>query len=92
MGTCRASAIVQPSPDELEITDAAIRTYGRFLAVVGRRLITRGCADGGLICEDRTNRARPRIWRILPDGAIAPEARYNFARRDFVSVPLPHGL
>ncbi len=78
--------------NEVEITDEAIIAYARLLAILGRRLRTHGRGDGGLICEDRTSRARPNMWRILPDGSILPDTRYNFVRRAFVTAAVPDGI
>lgn len=75
-----------------EITDAAIGTYARLLATTGRRLRTHGSADGGMICEDRTSPARPRIWKISPDGAMVPDTLYSFALRAFTAAALPQGV
>jgi hypothetical protein len=77
---------------KFEISDAAIGAYRRLTAATGRLLITSSAHDGGLICEDRTQRARPTVWRISPGGAVLPDRRYSYARRGFVTSPLPHGV
>lgn len=71
---------------------AASRTCGRLLAGSSRRIRTYAYRDGGLICEDRASRARPRIWRIGPDGQLLPDSTYSFARREFVSLPVPEEI
>lgn len=76
MGTCQHST---------EITDAAIEGFARLIAATGARFITYGREDGGLICEDRTSRARPRLWRILPSGRILPDSRYSFTAHRFTA-------
>ncbi|MFL5824486.1 MAG: hypothetical protein ACJ764_13715 [Solirubrobacteraceae bacterium] len=60
-----------------------------MLAAMAGRVKTHGYRDGGLICEDRTSRARPSAWRISPDGSVVPARVYSFARRAFISGPLP---
>lgn len=75
-----------------EITDAALSAYRRLVRAVGRVLWTHAAGDGGLICEDRTIRARPIMWRISPDGAVVPDSRYNFAAGGFIAAMLPHDL
>ena len=82
MGTCR----------ELEITGAAVNAFARLLIAVGGPLRTHGCADGGLICEDRTSRARPNIWRISRDGEVLADRPYSFKLRAFVAAALPAGV
>jgi len=77
------------SPQETEISLAAIDGYGRLLRTVGGTLFTHAAKDGGLICEHRASRSRPRLWRVLPDGEILADAPYNFARGEFVAVKLP---
>jgi hypothetical protein len=77
---------------EIEITEEAIRAYGRLLASLGGRIRTRAFRDGGLICEFRSGRARPTMWRILPDGAVLPDRRYSFVRRGFITAALPQGI
>ena len=74
---------------EVTITEAAVRTCGRLLAGMADRIATYAYRDGGLICEDRTSRARPRMWRITPDGDLLSDWSYNFTRGAFVPVPLP---
>ena len=74
------------------MTEAALAAYGRLLAVRRARLITYASGDGGLVCEDRSSRARPALWRLSADGAILPDSRYSFRLRAFVSAPLPQGL
>lgn len=75
--------------EEVTITEAAIRTCGRLVAVMAGRIATHAYRDGGLICEDRTSRARPKMWRITPDGTLLPDCSYSFTRRGFARVPLP---
>ena len=79
MGTCA----------EPEITDAAIDAFARLLVLTGGPLRTHGRQDGGLICEDRTRRAHPRLWRISPEGELLPDSRYDHARRRFIATALP---
>ena len=78
--------------EQIEISPAAISAYGRLLGAVGRRLYTHAAPDGGLICEDRTSKARPTMWRILPDGEIHPDRPYSYRRSGFVAVELPHSV
>lgn len=73
------------SSEEIEISPAAISAYGRLLGAVGRRIHTYAAQDGGLICEDRTSRARPTLWRILPNGEILPDRPYNYLLAGFVA-------
>ncbi len=75
--------------DETEISDAAISGYGRLLRAFGRRITTYATNDGGLICEDRSKRARPTMWRISRDGVILPDSPYSFSLRTFVSATVP---
>jgi hypothetical protein len=75
--------------DEVTVTEAAIRTCGRLVALMAGRIATHAYRDGGLICEDRTSRARPRMWRITPDGALLSDSSYHFTRQAFSQVPLP---
>jgi hypothetical protein len=89
MGTRQACAATTSASREIEITDAAIGAYARLLATVGARLRTHGCHDGGLLCEDRRNRARPTIWRISPEGAVLPDTRYDYRLRAFVAGAVP---
>jgi hypothetical protein len=77
---------------EMEVSEAAIRAYGRLLGALNGRIRTHPSCDGGLICELRPGRARPILWRIQPDGAVVPDTRYNFMRRAFVTTPLPQGI
>jgi hypothetical protein len=77
---------------ETEISRAAICAYGRLLRVLKGRIRTHASSDGGLICELRVGRARPLLWRILPDGTVAADSRYSFVRGAFVTAPLPQGL
>ena len=77
------------SSEEIEISPAAIGAYGRLLGAVGRRIYTYATPDGGLICEDRTSRARPTMWRILRDGEILPDRPYDYLRAGFVAGELP---
>ncbi|HEY1524332.1 MAG TPA: hypothetical protein VGF70_15080 [Solirubrobacteraceae bacterium] len=74
---------------EATITEAALRTCGRLVALMAGRIATHASSDGGLICEDRTSRARPRMWRIMPDGALLSDSSYNFTRQKFIRAPLP---
>lgn len=89
MGTCAA---LRERGGDVEITHSAIRAYGRLLAVFGPRLRTHGHGDGGLICEDRTNRARPLMWLIAADGSITPDTRYSYRHRAFVPAAAPQGV
>ena len=75
--------------DEVTITDAAIRTCGQLVALMADRIATHPYRDGGLICEDRTNRARPKMWRITPDGALLSDCCYSFTQGAFATVPVP---
>jgi hypothetical protein len=79
-------------PGEIEITEAAISGFSRLLSVARGRIETHAFGDGGLICEDRTVRARPTIWRVSPDGAVLPDTPYNFRLRAFIAAELPPGL
>jgi hypothetical protein len=89
MGRCPS---VAPATEELEVSAAAVGSYARLLAGVPGSFRTHGCRDGGLICEERSNRARPIVWRILADGSILPDTRYNYAVRGFVTAALPSGV
>jgi hypothetical protein len=80
------------SGDQIEISDAAIASYKRLRDAVRGRLVTHAAGDGGLICEERTHRARPTIWRVAPDGAVLPDRPYNFALRTFITAGLPSGV
>jgi hypothetical protein len=75
--------------EAVTITEAAIRACGRLVALMADRISTHACRDGGMICEDRSSRARPRMWRITPDGTLLADVSYNFTRQAFVRVPLP---
>ena len=75
--------------DDLDVTPAAIRTFGRLLVVTGGHVAAHRSPDGGLICEDRSRFARPALWRILPDGTVRPDSRYSFVRRGFVTTAVP---
>lgn len=88
MGTCH-NGNVSSSVDELLITEAAITTFRQLLDTLTGRITTHGYGDGGLICEDRTNRARPRIFRIAADGELLPDSIYSFSRGGFVRAPAP---
>jgi hypothetical protein len=77
------------SPDETEISLAAIDGYRRLLRAVGRTLLTHAANDGGMICESRASRSRPSLWRVRPDGEILADAPYSFAVGEFVAVKLP---
>ena len=74
---------------EFTVSDAAIRTGGTVLAAMAGRIRTHAYPDGGLICEDRTSRARPSVWRISPDGSVVPASVYSFARREFIAGRIP---
>jgi hypothetical protein len=74
---------------EVEITGAAIRTYGQVLRAIGRMITTHADGAGGLICEDRGVRARPTMWRISADGSLLPDSRYSFRTRTFTATMLP---
>ncbi len=89
MGTCPTGGVEELVADEVTVTEAAIRTCGRLAALMARRIAIHAYRDGGLICEDRTSRARPRVWRISPDGALLSDSSYNFTRQAFIRVPLP---
>ena len=86
MGTCQSAGLLET---EIAVSRAALRTYGRLRAAMAGRVRTYAYRDGGLICEDRTRPARPRMWRIAADGALLPDSTYSFARRAFVSTPGP---
>jgi hypothetical protein len=75
--------------DEIEISEAAIGAYTRLLNAVRGRIETHPSADGGLICEARTGRSRPTMWRVSPDGGVLPDSPYNFALRAFITAELP---
>lgn len=77
------------SCDEIEISAGAICGYGRLLGLLGATLITHATKDGGLICEHRTPRARPTLWRISADGEVLPDSPYSFVSRAFVTANLP---
>jgi hypothetical protein len=89
MGTCQRGSVEELVADEVTVTEAAIRTCGRLVALMTSRITTHAYRDGGLICEDRSSRARPRMWRITPDGALLSDSSYNFMRQAFVRVPVP---
>ncbi len=89
MGTCLAGSVEPSLAEEVTITEAAIRTCGRLVAMMTGRISTHAYRDGGLICEDRTSRARPKMWRITPDGALLSDCSYSFVRGVFAPVPLP---
>ena len=77
---------------EIEITDAAMSAYGQLFRAVGRVIRTHAAGDGGLICEDRTVRAKPIMWRISPEGTLVPDHPYSFVNRAFVTGVLPSAL
>lgn len=77
---------------DIEITSAAMRTYGRLVTSSGGRVIGHPFPDGGVICEDRTRFARPTLWRIRADGRLLPDNRYSFMRRGFVTTTVPDGV
>lgn len=78
--------------DEVEISVAAICAYGRLLRAVGRGMRTHSAGDGGLICEDRTVRSMPVMWRISPEGAVLPDHPFSFITRSFITAKLPREL
>jgi hypothetical protein len=92
MGDGKNAARGPARPGEIEITVAAIGGYGRLLGAVRRRIRTYASGDGGLICEDRTFRARPTMWRIAPNGAVLPDSPYDFCRGTFIAAGLPWGV
>jgi hypothetical protein len=92
MGASEGQARRASCRGEIEITEAAISGFSRLLSAVRGRIETHAFGDGGLICEDRTVRARPRIWRVTPDGAVLPDTPYNFRLRAFISAGLPPGF
>jgi hypothetical protein len=77
---------------EIEITDAALGGYRRLLGAVRGTVRSYAFGDGGLICEDRTVRARPTVWRVSPDGAVLPDTPYNFRLGAFIPAGLPRGI
>ena len=77
---------------EIEVSQAAVRCYGRLLRVLEGRVRSHASCDGGLICELRRPRARPILWRILPDGDVVADTRYSFVRGAFSTTPLPQGI
>ena len=89
MGTCPGGSVETLLAEEVTITEAAIRTCGRLVATMAGRIATHAYRDGGLICEDRTSRARPRMWRITPEGTLLCDSSYSFARGAFATVALP---
>lgn len=89
MGTRQSGSLTIFRPAEITVSEAAISASGQLLAAVRGRIKTHPYRDGGLICEDRSSRARPRMWRISPDGALLPDSSYSFARGTFVSRPAP---
>jgi hypothetical protein len=89
MGTRQGASLLHPQTPEIAVSEAASRTCGRLLARAGNRIRTHAYPDGGLICEDRVSRARPRMWRITADGELLPDTTYSFARQAFVRVPVP---
>lgn len=78
--------------DEIEISQAAIRAYGRLRRVFGAGVRIHAVRDGGLICEYARIRSHPRLWRVSRDGAILPDRPYSYARRTFVAADLPQGI
>jgi hypothetical protein len=88
MGTCQSGNLAAPS-HEVAITDAAIAALRQLVGALTGRVATHGYRDGGLICEDRTSRGRPRMWRIGADGGLLPDSSYNYADGAFVSTPVP---
>jgi hypothetical protein len=89
MGTRQSGRFLVTSAEEIAITEAAITTFWQLLGAARDRVTTHAYRDGGLICEDRTSRARPRMFRIAADGALLPDNSYNFARGAFVRAPAP---
>ena len=89
MGTCREGSVEAVVAEQVTITEAAIRTCGQLVVLMAGRIATHAYRDGGLICEDRTSRARPRMWRITPDGTLLSDCSYSFTRGSFARVPLP---
>jgi hypothetical protein len=92
MGANEAQARSASSRGEIEITDAAISGFSRLLSAVRGRIETHAFGDGGLICEDRTVRAQPTIWRVTPDGTVLPDTPYHFGFRAFIPAGLPPGF
>ena len=78
--------------NDIGITDAAMASYEQLRAAVRGRIASHPSGDGGLICEERTHRARPTVWRVAPDGAVLPDRPYNFALRTFITAGLPGGV
>lgn len=74
---------------EVEITAEAIRGYSRLRRAVGPRIRIHVSGDGGMICEDASWPAHPRLWRVGSDGTIGADQRYSFSRRAFVMDQLP---
>jgi hypothetical protein len=74
---------------EIEISQAAIRAYGRLRRLFGSGVRIHAVRDGGLICEYARIRSHPRLWRVSRDGAIVPDRPYSYARRTFVPADLP---
>jgi hypothetical protein len=89
MGTLEWPRKDMSGEGEIEISEAAINGYGQLLRATGRRIVTHASTDGGLICEDRTRRARPVMWRISGDGAILPDSPYSFLLGTFVAADAP---
>jgi hypothetical protein len=85
----QARAATAPNDEELEISEAAIRSYGRLQRAVRNAIALYATSDGGLICEDRTIRGRPTLWRILCDGTVLGDRPYSFSARAFVAAELP---
>jgi hypothetical protein len=84
MGTRQSPGLLET---EIAVSRAALRTYGRLQAAMAGRIRAHAYRDGGLVCEDRTRPARPRMWRIGADGALLADSTYSFTRRAFVSTP-----
>lgn len=89
---CQAQSRVVSDQEEVEITDAAIGTYGRVLRAMGLSITTHADGAGGLICEYRSARARPIVWQICADGSLRSDRRYNFRTRTFAPTMLPDRL
>lgn len=89
MGTCPGGIVEDVVAEEVTITEAAIRTCGRLVTAMAGRITTHAYRDGGLICEERTSRARPWMWRITPEGTLLSDSGYSFTQGSFARVPLP---
>ncbi len=92
MGTCPQELRERSAPAETELSEAALHTYGRLLAIAGPSLVTYPTYGGGMICEDRRRPSRPVLWRILPDGELLGDSRYSYTLRAFTPVALPQSV